>query len=318
MKKPTKLAENLFLIDGFDLKLEERTGTYVLTEKDLTIIETSASPSIPYVLEGLDQLGYSPDDIKYIIVTHIHLDHAGGAGLLLEKCPNATVIVHPKGKRHLEDPSRLIAGARAVYGEKFDLLFDPILPIPEDRLLEKMDKEQLSIGDNCTLTFYDSPGHANHHFSIHHSSLNGIFTGDTAGISYPQLYRDGIELYLPSTSPNQFDPQKMLTSIELFKSLNPDLIFFGHYGMSANPQEVFKQVSAWLDEFLEAAKKGYEEGETIEQKVKKTNDLLVNRLTEYLSTKGVPKNHEVNTILALDMEVSSMGLIDYLYKLTKK
>ena len=167
MKKPVQLTENVFLIDDFDLSMPERTGTYVLTEDKVTLIETSASPSIPYILEGLQTLGVSPADISYIIVTHIHLDHAGGAGLMLQHCPNAKVIVHPKGARHLADPSRLIMGAKAVYGDKFSQLFDPIVEIPEDRLMIKGEGDTLEISEKLNLKFLDTPGHANHHFSIY-------------------------------------------------------------------------------------------------------------------------------------------------------
>ena len=132
-KNPVKLNDRIYLIDGYDLGVAKRTGIYVIDEKDLTIVETGPSPSVKYVKKGLEALGFSLDQVKYIIVTHIHLDHAGGAGLLLEECPNAKVVVHRKGARHLADPSRLIAGAKAVYGEKFSALFDPIRPIPEER-----------------------------------------------------------------------------------------------------------------------------------------------------------------------------------------
>jgi glyoxylase-like metal-dependent hydrolase (beta-lactamase superfamily II) len=314
LKNVEKLFENIYLIDGFDLKLKERTGTYVLTEKELTIIETSASPSIPYIIDGLKELGLSPKDIKYIIVTHIHLDHAGGAGLLLQQCPDAKVIVHPKGKRHLSDPSRLIAGARAVYGEKFDSLFHPILPIPEECLIAMNDKESLKISENCTLTFYDTPGHANHHFSIFHPNVNGMFTGDTTGIRYSTLIQDGVELYLPTTSPNQFDPNKMLQSIELCESLDLDCIFFGHYGMSQNPSEVYKQVSYWIDVFVEAARLGVITGESSEEKMELIISNLMEKISSHLMKQGIPNNHEVFQLLKLDLEVCSMGLIDYLQK----
>lgn len=314
MKKVEKLADNIYLIDGFDLNMHERTGTYVLTESELTIIETSASPSVPYIIDGLHELGYSPKDIKYIIVTHIHLDHAGGTGLLLQHCPEAKVIVHPKGKRHLADPSRLIAGARAVYGDKFDSLFDPIIPIPEDCLIEKHNLETLTISEDCTLTFYDTPGHAHHHFSIYHPKENGMFTGDTVGIRYSTLLEEGVEFYLPSTSPNQFDPNKMLASIELCKNLNLNGIFFGHYGLSKNPDEVYKQVTFWLDKFIEAGKKGYTEGTTQEEQARITAEELIQKITSYLEERGVSRSHDVHKLLTLDMEVCSTGLIDYLHK----
>ncbi len=314
MKKAEKLFENIYLIDGYDLKMPERTGSYVLTEEKLTIVETSAGPSVPNILEGLRELGFSPEDLEYIIVTHIHLDHAGGAGLLLKNCPNAKVVVHPKGKRHLADPSRLIAGAKAVYGEKFDSLFDPILPVPEDRLVEKKHGETLEIGNGVTLTFYDTPGHANHHFSIYHPKAEGMFTGDTCGVRYPEVSGQGIELYLPSTSPNQFHPEKMLQSIELFKSLKLKTIFFGHYGFSSQPEEVYRQVTYWLDPFIEIAKNSYHEGATEQEKVSLTAQRLLEAVALHLDQKGISRDHKVYNILRLDTEVCAMGLIDYLKK----
>ncbi|KAF0820160.1 MBL-fold metallo-hydrolase superfamily [Bacillus sp. ZZV12-4809] len=314
MAKPEKLAKNLYLIDDFDLSMEKRTGTYVLKEEKLTLIETSASPSIPFILEGLKQLHITPEEIENIIVTHIHLDHAGGTGLLLTHCPNAKVIVHPKGARHLADPSRLITGAKAVYGDQFDELFNPILPVPEDKIITKEHEEELEIGPNCTLKFYDSPGHANHHFSIFHSALNGMYTGDTAGVFYPQLKEHGIELYLPSTSPNQFNPFKMLSSIEMYEKMDLEFIFFGHYGMSSNPKEVYRQIKYWLKIFMNAGETAFSGGGSTDQQTQAAQAILEEKVKGYLNGKGIPLDHPVYEILAVDITVCSMGLIDYLHK----
>lgn len=316
MKKPLQLSENVFLIDDFDLSMPERTGTYVLTEDRVTLIETSASPSIPYILDGLQTLGVSPADISYIIVTHIHLDHAGGAGLMLQHCPNAKVVVHPKGARHLADPSRLIMGAKAVYGDKFSELFDPILEIPEDRLIVKGEGDTLKISEELTLQFLDTPGHANHHFSIYHPLTNGIFSGDTAGIFYPQLDREGIEFYLPTTSPNQFDPEKMLHSINRFKKLEVQRIYFGHYGMSENPSEAFRQVESWLGVFIEEAKQVVLEEKHAEKQVEHITKRLYNKIKIHLTQLGLQDKHPIYELLYLDVNVSAMGLAHYLSKTT--
>ncbi|MDF1506767.1 MBL fold metallo-hydrolase [Robertmurraya sp. DFI.2.37] len=312
MSTVKKLFENLYLIDGLDLNIKERTGSYVLHEQELTIIETSASPSVPHIINGLKSLGLSPKDLKYIIVTHIHLDHAGGAGLLLQQCPDAKVIVHPKGKRHLADPSRLIAGAKAVYREKFDTLFHPIIPIPEEQLLSMDDGDKLQIGEDCTLTFYHTPGHANHHFSIYHPKLNGMFTGDTAGIYY-QL-KDEVEFYLPTTTPSNFDPDKMEHSIGLYKSMNLDYIFFGHYGMSDNPKEVYKQVLSWIKPFVDVAAAAFKNEDTTEEMINVTKAGLFQLVSSHLDALKISREHEIYDILALDLEVCAMGLIDYLHK----
>ncbi|KKK34370.1 beta-lactamase [Mesobacillus campisalis] len=312
MGKPMQLTEKIHLIDGHDLGMEERTGSYVLMEDDITLIETSASPSVPHILAGLKDLGLAPSDIKYIIVTHIHLDHSGGAGLLLTYCPNAKIVVHPKGQRHLANPSRLITSAKAVYREKFEALFDPILPVPEENILVKADGETLQISEDCVLTFHDSPGHANHHFSIFHPGVKGLFSGDTIGIYYPQLARRGIELYIPSTSPNQFDPDKMLYSIETFEQLKAERLFFGHFGMSEHPEEAYSQVKYWLEVFCSTAETAFSEGSDFEERTNLAAQKLYGRVKNQLLENGLNDNDPIFELLSLDLQISSMGLIDYL------
>lgn len=312
----SSLSNQISLIDGFDLNRPNRTGTYVIHDNPITLIETSASPSIPYVLKGLTELNINPADVAYIIVTHIHLDHAGGVGLLLTHCPNATVIVHPKGARHLEDPSRLINSAKAVYGEQFDELFDPILPVPVEKLLIKNHLETLQL-DNRTLTFYDTPGHANHHLSIYDSASKGVFAGDTAGFYYQELAKDGVEWYMPSTSPTQFNPEAMNAALDLYKEIGVENIYFGHYGASQNPEEVYRQVKAWLPIFIDAAKKAYQEYDNFDDQVKATAKSLYDETVNLLAKQNIQANHPVFEILELDFQVSAQGLIDYLIKLNK-
>ncbi|WP_017753544.1 MBL fold metallo-hydrolase [Calidifontibacillus oryziterrae] len=311
--RPIDLGNNISFFDIFDMGMEKRTGTYVIHDKSLTIIETSASPSVRYIVDGLKKLNINPKDIQYIIVTHIHLDHAGGAGLLVKECPNAKVVVHPKGARHLIDPTRLIAGARAVYGESFDELFNPILPIPEDRILIKHDRETIQL-ENRVLTFYDSPGHANHHFSIHDSGSNGIFTGDTCGIYYQDISE--FDFYLPTTSPNQFNPEAMLDSIGKFESLNVNHIYFGHFGMSNQPTDVYSKVRKWLPIFVDTAEEVYNKYETkdVKQLTNEISEQLFKKIKTYLTENHIPDNHNVYDIIKLDVDICSMGLVDYLIK----
>ena len=309
-KQPIRLNERMHLIDGFDLGLPERTGTYVIDEKELTLVDTGPSPSVKHVKKGLAALGFALEDVKYIIVTHVHLDHSGGAGLLLQDCPNAKVVVHPKGARHLSDPSRLIAGARMVYGEQFDELFAPIVAIPEDRLLIKSEGDGLEIGPSCTLEFWNTPGHANHHFSIYDPVSNGVFAGDTVGIRYDQLVREGIELYLPSTSPNQFNPEAMQNAIDRFSAAKLDAIYYGHFSKSDQPEQALRQSEEWLDVFLEEGKAAMAAQLAPDQLAERMFD----RVQAYLRTQNVPDDHEVYPYIRLDMQVSSMGILDTLSK----
>lgn len=318
MKHVEELASQLYIIDDHDLQHTERTGTYVLLGDDITIIETCAAPSLPYLLDGLQKLHIALSDIRNIIVTHVHLDHAGAAGLMMEKCPNATLFVHARGARHMVDPAKLIQGARAVYVEDFDKLFHPILPIPEERVHVVQDGETLQISKERTLTFYDTPGHAKHHISIHDSLTNGIFTGDTIGIYYRELTKFGVELYLPTTSPTQFQPDEMLASKERIKNMNIDMIYFGHYGASSNVSEVYRQLDYWMPFFVEAGKQVFMKEQNFEAATKQLSSLLFQKVSDHLTEQGVPASHSIYEIIKLDMEISAMGIIDYLMKTTMK
>lgn len=307
---PVDLTDRISLIDGYDMGIAERTGTYVIAEEQLTLIETGPSPSVQYILEGLAKLGYKLADVKYIIVTHIHLDHAGGAGLLMRDCPNAKLVVHAKGARHLSDPSRLIAGAKMVYGDRFSVLFDPIEAVPAERILVKGEGDYLDIGPGCQLEFWDSPGHANHHLAIVEPVSNGIFTGDTAGIHYAQLAKEGIEFHLPSTSPNQFDPESMRSSISRMREGGYTRAFYGHFGMTEKPDAAFAQSLEWLDIFMEEAQAAASAGEGHTELAQRLNGMVKSSL----SSLGVPEHHEVYMLIELDLMVSSMGMLDYLKK----
>ncbi|MFB5661734.1 MBL fold metallo-hydrolase [Alteribacillus sp. HJP-4] len=309
-KKPTYLHHNIWISDGFDLELANRTGTYIINEQDLTIVETGPSPSAARIKKSLDHLNRRTEEVKHIIVTHIHLDHAGGAGLFLKDCPNASVHAHPKAARHLNDPQRLIQGAKAVYGDKFDKLFEPIIPIPENKITIQEDESVLTLSSGRTLTFIDTPGHANHHHSIFDSESRGIFSGDTIGIQYADAAAWNKELYLPSTSPNQFNPDQMLDSLRRIEKLEPSYVYFGHYGETTNVIELKKQLQHWLAVFLEEGRRIFQQNGDYLQLA----EILENRVLREKQLEAVPEEDPLRRIIKLDMEVSSMGIIDYLKK----
>ncbi|KAA0548123.1 MBL fold metallo-hydrolase [Bacillus sp. BGMRC 2118] len=309
MSKISILQPDRFLIDVYDLGIPNRTGSYLLNEDKKAIIDTSASPSVPHLLDGLAELHISPNEIDFLIVTHIHLDHAGGVGKMLEYCPNAKVIVHPKGARHIIDPSRLIQGARQVYGKQFDSLFDPIIPINEDKVVIMNNGDLLTLSEECTLTFWDTPGHANHHFSIHDSKTNGVFTGDTIGVNYESIL--GFPFYLPSTSPNQFNPEMMLQSAKTIMKLSPSYIYFGHFGGTDRINEVWESLQFWIPVFVTTTKDVVNASHSLEEKV------LVSKISEELYKKVIQKvpttlSKEAHKIIQLDLQVCAMGLLDYI------
>ncbi len=289
----------------------------MLIDEKIALIETSASPSMPYIVEGLDELHIDLEDIQYVIVTHIHLDHARGAGLFLQSCPNATFVVHPRGVSHMVDPSRLIASAKGVYGAEFDRLFDPIIPIDIERIIEIGHEEVLSL-DQHQLTFYHTEGHAKHHVSMHYSATNGLFVGDTTGVRYPEMESDAIDLIIPSTSPNQYDPDTMEQSIQLYEKLNATELYFGHFGAYKNPTEAYRQVRYWTPLFLAEGKKTLTASSDFKQQVQFLDGRLKALLYNYLQENGIAENHPVYQTIPFDTIVSAMGILYYLEKKNTK
>lgn len=313
MSRVQQIAPNFFCIDTHDLNREQRTSSYLLIDEKIALIETSASPSVPYILDGLDKLNIALEDIDYVIVTHIHLDHAGGAGLFLQSCPNATFVVHPRGVSHMVDPSRLIASAKSVYGEEFERLFDPIVPIDAKRIVEIGHEQELALGQH-KLTFFHTEGHAKHHVSMLYSATNGLFVGDTTGVRYPEMNGEAIDLIIPSTSPNQYNPETMEQSIQLYESLNASELYFGHYGAYKNPKEAYRQVRYWTPLFLAEGKKASEISSIFQEQVHYLDARLKELLFSYLQENGIPASHPVYETIPFDIIVSSMGILDYLEK----
>jgi glyoxylase-like metal-dependent hydrolase (beta-lactamase superfamily II) len=201
----------------------------------------------------------------------------------------------------------------AYTGDRFDQLFDPIVAIPNERLLIKGEGDTLTIGPHRTLSFLDTPGHAAHHFSIYDPVSNGIFTGDTAGIRYHQVTDLGFTLYLPTTTPNQFDPDAMLNSINRFREMQVEKIYFSHFGMTTDIKDAFQQVSYWIPRFVEIGEQALSKGEGVE----KIAAGLLHMISNYLSERKVADNHPVYDILKLDLEIDAMGIVYYLNKRKK-
>ncbi|MBE3595898.1 MAG: MBL fold metallo-hydrolase [Hydrogenibacillus sp.] len=308
--QPIALGDGIFMIDVHDLGLPRRTGAFVFPNERL-IIETGPASGAERLLAGLESLGLDPAEIETIIVTHIHLDHAGAVGLLLQEMPHARVVVHPRGARHLADPTKLVEGARAIYRERFDELFDPVLSVPEERLIVPSDGETLNVRGR-RFTVYDTPGHARHHLSIYDHLSGGVFTGDTAGILYADLLDEGMFLVLPSTSPNQFDPEAMTASVDRLRALRPRRIFFGHFGAYDDPEAVFTDVRSWLPDMVETVRTVAIDAEA--EVLERAQAALLRRFQTRLNALGVADDHPIYRMLELDAAIDAFGIVDYLQK----
>ena len=201
----------------------------IVHEGRAAFVDTGTSHSVPLLLAALEQKGLAPGDVDYVLVTHVHLDHAGGAGQLMAALPNATAVLHPRGAGHMADPTRLVAGSVAVYGEAlFASLYGEILPIPEDRILAVDDGQVLELAGR-RLEFLHTEGHARHHYCIFDHGSGSIFSGDTFGLSYRDLDTDKGAFIFPSTTPVQFDPDAAVASVDRLMGRSPRAIYLTHY-----------------------------------------------------------------------------------------
>ncbi|MFZ5556882.1 MAG: MBL fold metallo-hydrolase [Pseudomonadota bacterium] len=218
------------------------------------VVDTGTSGSVPRVLDALAQLGLGREAVDWILVTHVHLDHAGGAGALLRHLPNARVVVHPRGARHLADPSKLVAGTRAVYGEtEFRRLYGEVVPVPQDRMVIADDGLRLELAGRA-LGFLHTEGHARHHYCIHDPASGSVFAGDTFGISYREFDVDGREFIFPTSTPTQFDPAAAHASVDRIAGLEPQQVFVTHYSRLGHVPEHAATLHRLLDAYVALAR----------------------------------------------------------------
>jgi glyoxylase-like metal-dependent hydrolase (beta-lactamase superfamily II) len=202
----------------------------VVEDGRAALIDTGNYAAVAHVLAALQAKGLGRESVDYVILTHIHLDHAGGAGALMAELPNAQLVVHPRGARHMIDPSRLLAGVAEVYGEEATRrMYGALVPVPAERVIEATHERLLALAGR-ELLFLDTPGHARHHLSVVDRRSGHAFTGDTFGLSYRELDRDGMQFIFPTTSPVHFEPRQLHASIGLIESFAPAAVYVTHYG----------------------------------------------------------------------------------------
>ncbi|MCL5971570.1 MAG: MBL fold metallo-hydrolase [Firmicutes bacterium] len=308
----TEVGEDLFLVDLHEAGRPFRSSAYIIRGPEPTLIETGSSNCFTYVVDGLKMLGYSPADLKHIVVTHVHLDHAGGAGRMMEASPHAMLHAHRRAAPHLIDPTRLEAGSRAVYGSALESLFGAILPVPHDRVQVQEDGSVLDLGHGRRLTFYDTPGHAKHHSCIWDNVTRGIFSGDTVGIRYRFAGVDADVIYgFPTTTPPDFDPEVMLESLDRLQAMNPDVIYHTHFGPTSPASEAFAftrrgilVIQQILDRLPDDA----------------TPEMAEEELRAYLSKDVEHWTHRGDDLsdLALDIYLNAQGMIVYKQKKASK
>lgn len=272
----------------------------------VAFIDTGSNDSLPHVLVALDKLGLDRAAVDYVILTHIHLDHAGGAGALMREFPNARLVVHPRGSRHIAEPSRLVAGVTAVYGKEYvDAVYGEILPVPAARILDAEEGLSLQLGDRELLTI-DTPGHARHHICIVDQKAGAIFSGDMFGLSYREFDVDGRQFILPTTSPTQFEPDDMRASIERLMSYKPRAMYLTHYGQVTDLPARAADLQRRLDRHVAIAEAHANDGETRHAAIKR--ELAAYLLAELRRHGCTLPEATILDLLATDLELNVQGL----------
>jgi glyoxylase-like metal-dependent hydrolase (beta-lactamase superfamily II) len=250
-----EIAENIYLIDDQLYSIPGWGSVYLVNEEKKALIDTGPAASVGVVLDGMKRVGVKAGDIDYIVVTHVHLDHSGGAGVLVRKMPRAQVLVHHRGAKHLVNPAKLISSTLEVQGEEALLKHGEVVPIDGGRVKPVYDGDTLKLGGRQVLRFIDAPGHAWHELCIYESRNNGIFVGDAAGIS---LAESGI--LLPDTPPPGFDAELSIDTLEKLMGLKATLIYFAHFGAREQAEKNLSLARGTLQAWGEMVSRAVEEG----------------------------------------------------------
>jgi len=289
---------------------------YLLAHQgQLCIIETGTTLSVPLVEQAIARIGLHFSDVAYIIPTHIHLDHAGGAGALMQRCPQARLVIHPRGAAHMADPNRLIAGTIQVYGEQnYRRLYGEVIAVAEHRMVIAEDGFELDLNGRM-LDFIDTPGHALHHFCVVDRMSRGVFSGDTFGIAYPQLATHQGPFIFATTTPTQFDPDALLASIDKVLTHKIKKLYLTHFGeVAASPRLIHPLKQSVQDQAaLALAEQGRATG-----RVERLQDAILEQMLAALREQGGERAQAwYQRQLAPDCRLNAQGLDAWLRRLEK-
>lgn len=299
---------NVQTIDCHYLGRPNFAAAFLIIEGDrAAFVENNTTHAVPLLLAALERAGLEREQVEYALVTHVHLDHAGGSSALLEACPNATLVAHPRAARHLIDPSRLVASASEVYGkDEFRKMYGEIRAIPEARVRTASDGERLRFGTR-ELTFFHTRGHANHHLCIHDSGSDGIFTGDAFGLVYPALQHQGTFAF-PTTSPTDFDPDEARAVVRQIAGWGAKRVFLTHFGEHEDVSGIATQLLADLDFSADLYDQVANASLTPAEREERCRTELRKRFEERLVARGITPDAAVWDLLALDLDLNAQGI----------
>lgn len=305
------VADGVYAVDtGFER--ENFDASYLIVEgRVAAFVDVGTNYSAPRLIQTLTELDLSPNDVRYIILTHIHLDHAGGAGEMMRLCPRAELVVHPRGARHMIDPTALRSSAVAVYGEEsVQAAYGVLMPIEASRITEASEGFEISLGQRV-LKCLDTAGHAKHHIAIWDARSNGVFTGDTFGLSYREFDTAKGGYVMPTTTPIQFDPIALKDSVTRIAALSPDCLFPTHFSRVNDVQRLKSLFIEQLDEMVLLATALQNDDHRHEN----LKNGLLNIYAKHLKEHGCQlSKNEIGDFLKIDLELNAQGIEVWLDK----
>jgi glyoxylase-like metal-dependent hydrolase (beta-lactamase superfamily II) len=274
-------------------------------------VDVGTNHSVPYLLAALEALGIARESVDYLLLTHVHLDHAGGAGRLMRELPNATAVLHPRGAPHMIDPAKLIAGSRAVYGEeRFRRLYGEIVPIAAERVRVTGDGDTLTLAGR-QLEILHTPGHALHHQVFLDRAHACIFTGDTFGISYRELDSPRGAFIIPTTTPTQFDPDQLIASVDRLLSYSPEAMYLMHFSRVTDVPRLGESLKGQIRELTRIA----EQSATAPDRAAAIRAGMSDLWRELALRHGCQLPPErLLSLLEGDLELNTQGLIAWLHR----
>ncbi|APR05900.1 MBL fold metallo-hydrolase [Thauera chlorobenzoica] len=300
-------VDGIYAVDAMYIRPGLAAIYLIIQNGRAAIFDCGTNASVPQVLYALESLGVSTSGVEFIVPSHVHLDHAGGAGAMMEVFPNARLVVHPRGARHMADPSRLVEGVRAVYGEATaQALYGDLKPVSLSRIVEARDGMALDLAGRI-LTVLDTPGHAKHHICLRDSRTGHIFAGDAFGVSYREIDVDGRAFVFALTSPVQFDPQAIHTSIANILAEQPGAIYLAHFGQVTDVRRLGGDLHRLVDAHCDLARKVHADGKG------ERHSRLVNALRQLLVEERVRQgwqiaDAELFDIFSDELDVNAQGL----------
>ena len=308
-------AHGVVTIDANYIKPGIASIQLLVNKHHAVFFDTGTARSLPYVQEVLRHKGLSQTDVDFVVPTHVHLDHAGGAGAMMQAFPNAKLIIHPRGAAHMIDPTKLWLGTVAVYGEKVaKKLYGEVIPVEEERIIIADDGMELEF-HGVELKFLDTPGHARHHFCVVCPRHHMIFAGDTMGISYRMFDGPNGPFVFPTTSPVQFEPDALHQSIDKLMDTDPQSVFLTHFGKIEPNQKMVASLHDRIDSFVSIAKELLGKDQ-IEQPLEQS---ITDYLAEEAKLHGVPlTEREIRAGLRMDAKLNADGIITWLARRNKE